>query len=154
MRTTSELQRPQRTTTVGSFEDPDVNSRRGKERGYYTDDAVDAYVSASDFARLSGERQIACVVRWFHRMYEDPANETRYDSEEGDYDYIWGGPYHAREEIVEEFGDLVSEEVIEAAVSEVERDGTLYWAPTEGNPKHTGGSDEEGRMVKGRSRRH
>ena len=74
-------------------------------------------------------------------MYEDPAQNTPYDK---GYIYIWSGPYEARDEIGDEFGDLVSEDVVEAAVSEVERDGTFHWAPTDNNPKHTGESDENG----------
>ena len=121
-----------------------MNSANVQERWYYTDDGFAAYVSASEFGGLSREKKIACIVRWFQRMYEDPAQQMPHDSEEGGYIYIWGGPYEARDEIGDEFGDFVSEEVIDAAVSDVERDGTFCWAPTDNSPKHTGGTDENG----------
>ena len=31
--------------------------------------------------------------------FEDPANETPYESSEGGYIYIWGGPYDALEQL-------------------------------------------------------
>ena len=114
-----------------------------QERRYYSDDGFGHYVTVSQFERLSREEQIAYMVRWFRRMYEDPANETPYDSGEGGYIYIWGGPYEARDEFGDEFGDLVSDEVIEAAVSEVESDSTLDWAPTDSNPKHKARLDDD-----------
>ena len=114
-----------------------------RERRYFLEEGFGRYVTASQFARLPTEEQIACMVRWFHRMYEDPANETPYDSGEGGYIYIWGGPYEARDEIGDEFRDLVSDEVIEAAVSKVESDGVLDWAPTDSNPKHRARLDDD-----------
>ena len=120
-----------------------AHEEEDQERRYYPDDSFGRYVTGLQFKRLPREEQIACMVHWFRRMYEDPANETPHDSGEGGYIYIWGGPYEARDEIGDEFGDLVSDEVIEAAVSEVESDGTLDWAPTDINPKHKAHFDED-----------
>ena len=113
------------------------------ERWYYTDDEFRSYITASQLKRLPGKEQIAHMVEWFHRMYEDPIHETPHDSETKGYLYIWGGPFNARDELWNEFGDLVSDHVIQAAVSEVESDGTLEWAPTDSNPKHWGVPDED-----------
>ena len=114
-----------------------------QERRYYTDDELRSYITASQLMRLSRREQIVHMVSWFRRMYEDPINETPYDSEEKDYVYVWGGPFNARDELADEFGDLIPDEVIQAAVSEVESDGTVDWAPTSSNPKNTGGRDDE-----------
>ena len=67
------------------------------------------------------------VVRWFLQHYEDPAIRTPYESSEGGYQYIWGGPVDAREAIFEGFPYL-DEQVIEAAVSEIEQHG-FEWVP-------------------------
>jgi hypothetical protein len=54
--------------------------------------------------------------RWFFANYEDPAENTPY---EGEYVYIWGGPYDAQEELSQEFGDIVSDKVIEDLASQL-----------------------------------
>ena len=74
------------------------------------------------------------MVHWFRGMFEDPANETPYETKEGGYQFVWGGPYEAWDEFDREFGGIVSEEVIDAAVSEVERTGIVYWAPGPNHP--------------------
>ena len=73
-------------------------------------------------------------------MFEDPAQETPYISREGGYQYILGGPYEAAHELGAEFGDIVSEEALEAAIAEVESDGIVEWAPGPGHP------DQQARM--------
>lgn len=50
--------------------------------------------------------------------YEDPANCCPY--EDGEYQYIWGGPYEPREVLEEHFGDYVSEKIIDEVVEELE----------------------------------
>ena len=86
--------------------------------------------------------QIAYLVHWFGGMFEDPANETPYESREGGYQYVWGGPYEAQDEIDREFGGLVSEDVIDSVVSEIERDGTVYWAPGPNHPNQRARAEE------------
>lgn len=68
---------------------------------------------------------------WFLENYEDPANSTPYDGGEGGYQYIWGGPYDASEEISANFPDAEEDE-IETAVDEVQVEGTYEWAPADG----------------------
>lgn len=82
------------------------------------------------------------MVEWFRSMFEDPQNQTPYaiDKESPyNYEYIWGGPYFARDELYHQFGDEVSEAILERAIQEVERDGIIEWAPTWTNPDHLGG---------------
>lgn len=54
---------------------------------------------------------------------------TPYNTQEGGYQYIWGGPYNAAEELSSEFDGLVSEQLIEEVAEEVESDGIIDWAP-------------------------
>jgi len=70
------------------------------------------------------------LVNWFQFYFEDPANETPYNSREGGYLYIHGGPYNAEEELRDNFESAVSEGAILEAVSRIEEDGTFDWAPS------------------------
>ena len=55
--------------------------------------------------------------------------ETPYESAEGGYIYVNGGPYQANDQIGSEFWEIASQELIEKAVEEVETEGTIDWAP-------------------------
>jgi hypothetical protein len=76
------------------------------------------------------------MVDWFLANYEDPAESTPYCSAEGGYQYLCGGPYAAREEIDAHFQNELTaqfdadelEEIIDAAVDEIEQEGVLEWA--------------------------
>ncbi len=57
--------------------------------------------------------------RWFYENYEDPVHGCPYMSSEGGYQYIYGGPYDAREELDGEFGGVVDDEVIEELADEL-----------------------------------
>ncbi len=82
---------------------------------------------------LPKEKQKTYIIDWFHSQFWDPAHETPYDGREGGYQYVYGGPYEAREELEEKFGGIVEEYIIENAVEEIESDGQTDWAPS---PKH------------------
>jgi Holliday junction resolvase len=61
------------------------------------------------------------MVDWFMDNYEDPANGVPWD--EGEYVYVLGGPYHALEELQEQFPEVDFTDIEEAA-EEIERSGT------------------------------
>ncbi|ADP71135.1 hypothetical protein Rvan_1899 [Rhodomicrobium vannielii ATCC 17100] len=87
-------------------------------------------ITPSQLKRLSRERQNAYMRYWFERNFEDPAHETPYESREGGYQYLWGGPYDALEELEAEFGSIIRFERIEEAAKNIEdEDGILEWAP-------------------------
>jgi hypothetical protein len=73
------------------------------------------------------EDAVDAVVTWFFANFEDPAEATPWD--EGEYVFIWGGPYDAREEIDAAFASI-DEKVIDAAVERIEQDG-WEWAPSQ-----------------------
>jgi hypothetical protein len=61
------------------------------------------------------------IAEWVRCNYEDPAENTPYDSAEGGYQYINGGPYSVREIVEEAFhgmfpGDNVPEEILDAVI--------------------------------------
>jgi|SRR6476620_354359 hypothetical protein len=88
-------------------------------RRYYSQDNIERGVTPSELKRLGRKRQKEYMLYWFHGNFEDPSNETPRD--EGEFIYIWGGPYDARDELWNEFGSIVPEDRIEEVISEVER---------------------------------
>jgi hypothetical protein len=109
--------------------------QRSRKR-YYSEDDFEHGVTRSQLKRMGRERQIEYMRYWFGRNFEDPAQETPYNSEEGGYLYIWGGPYDASEELFDEFGEFVPEDRIQAVVDDVESDGLTDWAPGTDHPDH------------------
>jgi hypothetical protein len=77
---------------------------------------------------LEGEALVEAVKEWFLSNFEDPVHETPYNGQEGGYQYIWGGPFDAREQIEGYFGSSVPEEIIEQVVSALEEEAS-DWAP-------------------------
>jgi hypothetical protein len=68
------------------------------------------------------------MVRWFFANFEDPVETTPRD--EGDWVFIWGGPYYARDEIEFAFGNVASEQLIDEVTNKIEEDG-FEWAPSD-----------------------
>jgi len=88
-----------------------------KEEQIRQDAIYDTYFS-SEFDR---------VRNWFLSNFEDPAENTPYDSSEGGYMYLWGGPYDAAEEIYDKFSGDVEESILNAVIESLEGLGT-EWA--------------------------
>lgn len=81
---------------------------------------------APQLVGLSRSERIDAMISWFHANFEDPVENTPYETAEGGYQYIWGGPYDASEEITDAFPDADENEIAEA-VAEVESNG-IDWA--------------------------
>ncbi|WP_425994192.1 hypothetical protein [Afipia sp. DC4300-2b1] len=103
-----------------------------KSKRYWIDDP-DLSLTRSQVRRAAKATRVKIAVAWFLRNFEDPANETPYESKEGGYQYIWGGPYDAADEIGNEFGSVLSDVDIESAVAKVQEDGIYDWAPVRRN---------------------
>ena len=86
-------------------------------------------MSRTTFRRMGKAEKIELMAVWFLSNYEDPAERTPFESAEGGYQWIWGGPYDASEEMSEKFEGIVPNAWIEQAVEEVESDGLTVWAP-------------------------
>jgi hypothetical protein len=108
------------------YEDlPDLPTEAGKatEKGFEPD---------NDWLRSADRRyQHAAMREWFFSHFQDPANDTPYNSGEGGYLYIRGGPYDAAEALYSRFGDFLedSDAVIQGVVEDVESEGVDEWAP-------------------------
>ncbi len=83
--------------------------------------------------------RIEAMIEWFNDNFEDPAQRTPFNTAEGGYQWIWGGPYDAREELSAQFPDE-DEAIIAAAVKRLERH-VFDWAPRD---KGEGDGDREG----------
>lgn len=62
------------------------------------------------------------IVKWFFENFEDPGNGVPHDSSEGGYQYIFGGPWDAEEEINNTFYE-VDEDILREATEEIETHG-------------------------------
>ena len=74
----------------------------------------------------SPRHRIDSLVEWFHQNYDDPVNHLFYDRSEGGYQWIFGPPCEANEELSGNFPEE-PEEIILAAVKEIESDGLYEW---------------------------
>lgn len=76
---------------------------------------------------LDKNEQIKVMKQWFYSNYENPAEHTPYESKEGGYIYIWGGPYYVKEELEIEFYGIVSDDAIDELAEELESE-SYEWA--------------------------
>lgn len=87
-----------------------------------------ANIDREQLPELGKELQIQVMREWFFAHYEDPVERTPYQSSEGGYLWIWGGPYGADEVLQDEFSGLVSYEAIGELARELSH--ICYeWAP-------------------------
>ncbi len=96
--------------------------------GYQTSDFEE--VLRDDLPDEDRDVRLDVMRTWFFQNYEDPAERTPYESAEGGYIWIWGGPYEARECLEEEFGGLVPDEEIEELAEEL-TDICWQWTSSE-----------------------
>jgi len=83
------------------------------------------------------------IVDWFLHFYSDPADETPYNSSEGGYQFVYGGPYDAEEEILDAFDDRASAEAIAAAIDELNKSYDMWeWAPSPMHPAQLEAANE------------
>lgn len=81
--------------------------------------------SLEDFADV--DARIDAMQDWFLANFGDPANSLPYESKEGGYQWIWGGPYDAAEEIGEAFPEANEDEKSSAIKAVQDRNGVLEW---------------------------
>lgn len=81
------------------------------------------------FKKLSKAKQIEYMRNWFSERYEDPAQHTPYESAEGGYLWIYGGPFDAFDVLSDEFGDYSKRGAIEELSDELS-DECSHWTRT------------------------
>lgn len=67
--------------------------------------------------RMIGGRYVSTdqMIEWFLEHYENPAQNTPYDSREGGYQYLGNGPHDARDVLADNFPDATEEDIDDAA---------------------------------------
>jgi hypothetical protein len=65
------------------------------------------------------QNPVDLMVNWFLANYENPVERTPYESAEGGYQFIWGGPYYPEQELNNEFGETHSAKDIEEATQKI-----------------------------------
>lgn len=102
----------------------DLPDAAGEWEGRLPFDPDDAILRDAD-----QEKQKELMRRWFFDRYCDPAEETPYETAEGGYIWIWGGPYYADQALQERFVGIVPDEVVDELTEEIGADGIYQWAP-------------------------
>ena len=98
-----------------------------KQRGpRYFDTEAERSFTPSALRRASRETRIRVMKEWFYAHFANPVDGTPYNSAEGGYIYIWGGPYEPGEELANEFEGKVPDEDIEDLADEL-RDISWEW---------------------------
>ncbi|MBO8133100.1 MULTISPECIES: hypothetical protein [Dickeya] len=69
---------------------------------------------------ISKANQLEVMRNWFFENFEDPANSCPYETREGGYAYIYGGPYEASEELQAMFEGYVKFGYIQELVNELQ----------------------------------
>jgi len=84
-----------------------------------------------DLEGLNHAERVEAMISWFMGNFEDPAQTTPYESAEGGYQWIWGGPHDPADELYDAFGDAVTDEEVQAAADEIQSGGLYEWAPNQ-----------------------
>ena len=90
-----------------------------------------------DISKMRFDEVVEAMVEWFFHNFEDPAENTPFESAEGGYQWIWGGPCDATEELEDAFGKSLEDtfgetmhtRALKAAVDRIEEDN-WEWAPS------------------------
>lgn len=80
-------------------------------------------------ANASEGEQDAAVRQWFLTRFEDPANHMPFDSREGGYFWVYGGPYDPDDEIQERFSGIVPDKVLAQVIRDLVEHTGSEWAP-------------------------
>ncbi len=107
------------------------------EKRPFVEDGSQYGVSRRQFRRVRKDEKRYLMVQWFHEHFDHPDNVGT-PWVDGEYLWIWGGPYDAAEELHAKFGDVASEKLIEEVVKKVESEGTTDWGR-----RHTPEDEEE-----------
>ena len=108
--------------------------RRSPRR--YDIPGTDNVIVGSKLWQLASPVQKQIMKAWFDEHF-DPPDELPYDSSEGGYQWIWGGPYDARDQLESEFGGAVNDELIEELADELS-DRSAEWS---GKPEYDHDAD-------------
>jgi len=97
---------------------------------------VEGPFDPSDSWLQSAERdeQLIAMRGWFCARFCDPAHETPYNSREGGYLFVNGGPFNPSTELHDRFDDIADDELIEEVINELICEVGEEWAPIRSAP--------------------
>jgi hypothetical protein len=112
-------------------EHPDADTGNFPPEAFGNVHAVDGPFDPSDswLCQADHEDQLIALRAWFLARYCDPAMETPYNSREGGYLYIHGGPFSPPSELLRRFANVVDETVIAEVADEMLELVGDEWAP-------------------------
>lgn len=83
------------------------------------------------------------MMQWFFEHYDDPANFLPYETKEGGYQYLFGGPYELDQIFYDEFGDIYPNSNIENVIKNIEQEyGDMTWAKKPNDEMYDYGDSE------------
>ncbi|MCK9200494.1 MAG: hypothetical protein M0P59_09140 [Gallionella sp.] len=80
------------------------------------------------------DEQRTAMREWFRARYCDPAHETPYNSQEGGYLFIYGGPYDPADVLSNRFSGIVGDDSIQEVIDEMHDEVGVQWAPIHYGP--------------------
>ncbi len=86
--------------------------------------------SDDELKRMKSDDQLVAMEEWFRQNYEDPSYRTPYESAEGGFIWIWGGPFEAHDELQARFSHLVPIIVIQHLADKLNGE-CPEWGPSE-----------------------
>ena len=89
--------------------------RRPKVLGNWDAAQHDPVSNPPNLSRMRKDDAVEAIKDWFLENFEDPAESTPYESAEGGYQYIWGGPYDTRDIVENVFYQKTSLTAVEEA---------------------------------------
>ena len=101
---------------------------RSSERFEDLDAMEDETDNPPDMTPEDRRHRIDVLVSWFLERFEDPVERTPYETAEGGFQWIWGGPFYAVEVLSDRFPDE-DETIVRDAADEIESNGPVQWAP-------------------------
>lgn len=94
---------------------------------YYNPRMPLALLKPDDISAFDESHQIDVMWQWFTEHYGSPKNLCPNEPLDGGYQFIYGGPYDAKEELEREFGGFVGSKAIEKLVEKLNKE-SLFWS--------------------------
>jgi hypothetical protein len=83
-------------------------------------------ISEAQLREAEEETQVDAMNRWFRKNFINPEEENPYDSDEGCFVFMNGGPYDPEQEINAHFESFIPEKARNEVISDLE-DTALEW---------------------------
>ena len=103
---------------------------------------VDDSLDEAELRSADRDVQLEIMRTWFMERYEDPVHSLPYDGREGGYQWIFGPPFDAEEELNDAFSGVVPDDVIEKLARELDMESP-EWVYIGGQSENEGQDSSE-----------